>query len=200
MYISHNTHSSLDRFVRKTDLTWQFRLKIALGISSGMHFLHSASPPIVHRDLKSPNILMCSNDPNFPIVAKVSDFGLSTMNIPGLKFDRDILNPCWLAPECMAKKQTFAPMSDVYSFGIIMWELIVGQHPFDEFNIKFSSALEDKIKAGLRPTLPVDCPDQVTQLVVKCWEGSAEKRPTFGEIEKELQVLLEEFSAKKLLQ
>lgn len=189
----------LDRFLRKMDLTWKFRLKIALDIASGMHFLHTAKPAIVHRDLKSPNILMCGNDPSLPIVAKVSDFGLSAMTIPGLKYDRDILNPCWLAPECMSKKQTFAPASDVYSFAIIMWELIVGQHPFDEFNIKFSSTLEDKIKAGLRPTLPVDCPDQVAQLVLKCWDSETFKRPSFAAITEELQtMLLEEFSEKKL--
>lgn len=78
-------------------------MKVAMEVASGMHYLHSANPPFIHKDLKSPNILLLDTDPMAPICAKVSDFGTTTrMYVQYLQedaLDRSVANPTWLAPE-----------------------------------------------------------------------------------------------------
>jgi len=61
--------------MKKKQLESPLRFRIALDIAQGMAHLHSFKPPFVHRDLKSPNVLICSSSERAPIVAKVSDFG-----------------------------------------------------------------------------------------------------------------------------
>src|SRR5690349_8052541 len=108
-----------------------------------MRFLHSLSPPLIHRDLKSANVLVClsgvrsflvlilcvklaSCNPMDPVVAKVTDFGLSSeLVLPAIKessVTRAVMNPTWLAPE-ITKGDEYSEKSDVYSFGIIVNEV-----------------------------------------------------------------------------
>ena len=149
---------------REKPVSMGFILCAAIDIARGMSFLHSASPPIVHRDLKSPNILLTMKDDTFdeslyifppesekvpddnlvrPIIAKVADFGLSTRSsLPSE--GRLVDNPLWLAPEVI-KNLPYSTKADVYSFGIILWELHTCKVPFEEFNIRFLFQLEDKV-------------------------------------------------------
>eukprot|EP01119_Soliformovum_irregulare_P008926 TRINITY_DN2201_c0_g2_i2.p1 TRINITY_DN2201_c0_g2~~TRINITY_DN2201_c0_g2_i2.p1 ORF type:complete len:132 (+),score=31.06 TRINITY_DN2201_c0_g2_i2:138-533(+) len=95
---------------------------------------------------------------------------------------RKVDNPRWLAPECMMFKP-YNEKADVYSFGIVMWELLTSEPPFDEFNIAFSSQLEDEIIAGKRPTLPKAHQNNTYgQLYRACVEGDMWLRPSFTEI------------------
>ena len=90
----------------------------------------------------------------------------------------------WLAPEIM-KKDQYTEKADVFSFGIMLWELLVRQKPFDEYDIAksgFISQLEDAIIGGLRPTIPVDCPIRYRELICDCWHGDPKARPNFEEI------------------
>jgi serine/threonine protein kinase len=117
-------------------LNWPLRIKIALDVARGMGELHSFRPPIVHRDLKSPNVLLCSTDLG-GTVAKVSDFGTSLLLLnEALREEsqatRTVSLPTWLAPEVIAGRE-YTEKSDVYAFGIIMWELLTRQHPFSEY-------------------------------------------------------------------
>lgn len=81
-------------------LGWDTKLKLALDIAWGMQFLHNTSPPTVHRDLKSPNVLLKSL-PEAPFVqAKISDFGLSRSMVSGF-VAKVVDNPNWCAPESM---------------------------------------------------------------------------------------------------
>ena len=169
---------------RSAPLPMGYLLCVALDIARGMAFLHGASPPIVHRDLKSPNVLLMMTDDEFdekpymeveesldvddhhhdeddsrktgpnisdksktPLtrlpIAKISDFGLSTKSsLPSE--GRLVDNPLWLAPEVI-RSLPYSTKADVYSFGIILWELHSCQIPFAEFNIRFSFQLEDKV-------------------------------------------------------
>jgi len=72
------------RPIARADFPWRLRLMIALDIARGMRFLHTLSPPIVHRDLRSPNVFLMSLSIDAPVVAKVADFGLSRMLAPKL--------------------------------------------------------------------------------------------------------------------
>ncbi|KAL6041851.1 Pleckstrin y domain [Balamuthia mandrillaris] len=168
-------------FLRKNKkLGWLARIKIALDIAKGMRFLHSMSPPVIHRDLKSANILMNGTR------AKVSDFGLSTVHALTIK-SRDVDNPLWLAPEII-KGEEASEKADIYSFGILLWEIATHEQPFSEFSYDFISALEDQIvEEGLRPTVPPNAPKEYAKLMRACWDADAKKRPSFFRIVKLLR-------------
>ncbi|EFA77446.1 leucine-rich repeat-containing protein [Heterostelium album PN500] len=169
------------------EMSWILRLKIALDISSGMAFLHSSTPPIIHRDLKSPNILLASTDERSPVIAKVVDFGLS-----GLQHtitNRGVENPVWLAPEVI-EKQEASTQSDVYAFGVILWELLTYQDFFGDLG--FMSLLEDKVVSGERPPIPDDCPSAYAQLIRDCWQNDPNSRPSFSEVEDRIMAMVSE--------
>ena len=112
------------------ELTWPRRLRMALDAAAGMLYLHARSPPLIHRDLKSPNLLV---DASWRV--KVADLGLSkvleevtapagasgTAGVPG--------NPRWLAPEVMEGGRP-SPATDVFSFAVVMWELVTWELPW----------------------------------------------------------------------
>ncbi|KAL6521434.1 Calcium/calmodulin-regulated receptor-like kinase 2 [Orobanche gracilis] len=105
-------------------LSWDERLQIALDISHGIEYLHEgAVPPVIHRDLKCANILL-----DHSMGAKVADFGLSNEEVfdgrnSGLKCTYVYMDPAYIS----TSKLTM--MSDIYSFGIIIFELITAIHP-----------------------------------------------------------------------
>ncbi|KYQ93736.1 leucine-rich repeat-containing protein (LRR) [Tieghemostelium lacteum] len=168
-----------------TTLSWPVILKIASDVASGMSYLHNSTPPLVHRDLKSPNILL-STIPDEPyITAKVSDFGLSRSVVQGF-VSKVVDNPTWLAPEVL-KAHEYNEKGDVYSFGMILWELYHMEIPFDEYDFKFMSTLEDNIVAGLRPTIRDNCNAQFADLITRCWNSDPFLRPSFDHILKHLQ-------------
>jgi len=114
-----------------------------------------------------------------------------TFERAGSILGRDVISPYWLAPEVMKGLEYSSP-GDVYSFGIILWELYTRQHPFDEFNIKFMHQLEHKIMdEDLRPTIPQNCLSEYADLVTSCWHPDPKSRPTFKFILTQLQYLQE---------
>lgn len=138
------------------------------------------------RDLKSPNVLLASVSPSEAPMAKVSDFGLSKQ-LFGKLAGREVFNPDWLAPEVILDRP-HTTAADVYSFGIILWEMISLSHPFSEFDARFRGMpdilKEDAIaKAGLRPTIPANVGEPwYVQLIQDCWDETAEARPSFEEV------------------
>lgn len=171
-------------------------LKLALDIANGMNFLHAATPPFIHRDLKTPNIMVTRtvNDPGTDIAAKVADFGLTNrMVIPLRKegrLDRAVTNPTWQAPEIL-REEEFSEKSDVYAYGLILWELYTRSHPYSELNSSFLYEIEDAALSGMRPAIPADCPEEYSRLVVACWADNPQDRPTFPLILEELHSMIE---------
>lgn len=157
------------------------KLIIIYGIASGMQYLHSNN--IIHRDLKPSNILV--DDFLFP---KICDFGLSKMlhtddsmtiqSSSGIK--GTIL---YLSPEII-KSNNYTKSGDVYAFGIIVYEIMTNQIPyngFNEVNIIFNVA------DGLRPKIEVPIPKAYRNLIEKCWSQNPNDRPTFNDIVDELK-------------
>ena len=105
-------------------LPWPLRLRMAIEAAQGMHYLHSSSPPVIHRDLKSLNLLV---DADHHI--KVADFGLSRMlSDASLSLQSsgtmNNVNPRWLAPELLRGGKA-SPASDLYAYGIALWGALI---------------------------------------------------------------------------
>lgn len=110
--------------------SWPLRLRIALDIALGMNYLHMLEPPLCHRDLRSPNILLKSTQAESPDpVAKVADFGLTVAVVDRLGYG-PTESWRWSAPEVVTASQ-YTHSSDIWSFGILLLELITAELPYD---------------------------------------------------------------------
>ncbi|XP_044344978.1 leucine-rich repeat receptor protein kinase HPCA1-like [Triticum aestivum] len=183
-------------------LDWKKRLRIALGSARGLAYLHElADPPIIHRDIKSTNILLDDN-----LKAKVADFGLSKLVADTEKghVSTQVKGTLgYLDPEYYMTQQ-LSEKSDVYSFGVVMLELLSARLPITkgryivrEFRIAIDPnehdyyglqgiidpAIHDAAKsAGFR---------RFVQLAMECVEESASKRPTMSSVVKEIETMLQ---------
>ncbi|PSS01097.1 Receptor-like protein kinase [Actinidia chinensis var. chinensis] len=109
-------------------LTWHRRMKIALDMARGLEYLHEhCNPPVIHRDLKSSNVLLDSN-----FNAKLSDFGLAitdgTQNKKNIKLSGTL---GYVAPEYLLDGK-LTDKSDVYAFGVVLLELLLGRKPVEK--------------------------------------------------------------------
>ncbi|XP_042385667.1 probable serine/threonine-protein kinase DDB_G0282963 isoform X2 [Zingiber officinale] len=122
---------SLYRLLQRstTRLDWRKRILMALDIAKGMNYLHRCNPPIVHRDLKSSNLLV---DKNWTV--KVGDFGLSRLKHETyLTTKSGKGTPQWMAPEVL-RNEPSDEKSDVYGYGVILWELATEKIPWYNLN------------------------------------------------------------------
>lgn len=101
--------------------------RIAYGIAKGMYYLHNQYPVVIHRDLKSPNVLLGTNVRE----VNLTDFGLSRLRVESLVDTGPGGTPEWMAPELL-RQQPFNEQSDVFSFGVILWELVMCEKPWKE--------------------------------------------------------------------
>ncbi|XP_035382211.1 ephrin type-A receptor 3 isoform X1 [Electrophorus electricus] len=188
-------NGSLDSFLKKHDGQFTVIQLVGMmrGIAAGMQYLSEMN--YVHRDLAARNILVNGN-----LVCKVSDFGLSRV----LEDDPEAAYTTrggkipirWTAPEAIAYRK-FTSASDVWSYGIVMWEVIsYGERPYWEMSN------QDVIKAideGYRLPAPMDCPVVLHQLMLDCWEKSRGERPKFSQIVTALDRLIRNPSSLKQL-
>ena len=169
-------------------LAWALRMKIAFDVACAMKYLHSQDPPILHRDLKSPNVLIMHANPNAysSTVAKLADFGHA--GPPSLYSTVPIDNPCWLAPEVLLHKG-FSTASDVYAYGVILWELVSRNRPFNDF--RFNHEIHDAVVAAVRPTIPSGTDVSMVLLIKQCWNQNIPVRPKFSQIVRRLLHIVE---------
>ena len=140
-------------------LSWDDRKRIATEIAQGMNYLHSATPSIIHRDLKSLNILL---DDCFR--AKIADFGWTRTK--AINMTSKIGTFQWMAPEVI-DGQIYTEKADVFSYGIILWEIAAREPPYK--NIMGTKVSLDVIKYDLRPEVPPKTPEAFAKLMKRCW-------------------------------
>ena len=143
-----------------------------------MKYLHQQE--IIHRDLKSDNILMDAN--YYP---HICDFGLSKCvnNFLSATMTGAIGTPIYMAPELFKEDPHYTTKVDVFAFAILAYEIITEKVPYNELGKKISPfALGHKIMKGYRPKFPNDFPQKLKNLIEKCWNQTANERPSFDEI------------------
>ncbi|KAH9779466.1 Receptor-like serine/threonine-protein kinase [Citrus sinensis] len=191
-------NGSLDTFlhgksVTKKNLDWPSRYKIAVGAARGIAYLHhDCIPHIIHRDIKSSNILLDQN-----MEARVSDFGLATLMEAEKTHVSTIVAGTfgYLAPGRATAK------GDVYSFGVVLLELLTGKRPMDEAFLEegtklvtwVKAVMQDKREEYVTDTSLEGCPineiNDVFSIASMCLEPEPSKRPTMTEVVKMLELI-----------
>ncbi|KAJ9179724.1 hypothetical protein P3X46_008058 [Hevea brasiliensis] len=183
-------------------LDWKRRLRIALGSARGLTYLHElADPPIIHRDVKSTNILLDEN-----LTAKVADFGLSKLVSDSTKghVSTQVKGTLgYLDPEYYMTQQ-LTEKSDVYSFGVVMLELVTAKQPIEKGKyivreVRMAMDKNDEEHYGLKEIMDPAIRNstnlvgfgRIVDLAMQCVEESAAERPTMSEVVKEIETILQ---------
>nr|XP_034955244.1 mitogen-activated protein kinase kinase kinase 11 [Zootoca vivipara] len=161
----------------------------AVQIAHGMQYLHcEAIVPVIHRDLKSNNILLAEYADDGDVsgkTLKITDFGLAREWHKTTKMSA-AGTYAWMAPEVI-KSSTFSRGSDVWSYGVLLWELLTGEVPYrgiDGLAVAYGVAVNK-----LTLPIPSTCPEPFARLMAECWEQDPHRRPTFASILSQLTVL-----------
>lgn len=168
------------------------RLLIAMDVAFGMEYLHGKK--IVHFDLKSDNLLVNLRDPHRPI-CKVGDLGLSKVKCHTLISGGVRGTLPWMAPELLnGSSSLVSEKVDVFSFGIVMWELITGEEPYSDLH--YGAIIGGIVSNTLRPPVPELCDPDWRSLMERCWSAEPSERPNFTEIANELRGMAAKISSK----
>ncbi|XP_039041677.1 serine/threonine-protein kinase STY46-like isoform X2 [Hibiscus syriacus] len=154
---------------------------VTVDVCKGMEYLHQKH--IIHRDLKTANLLMDTDN-----VVKVADFGVARFQNQGGVMTAETGTYRWMAPEVI-NHQPYDQKADVFSFAIVLWELVTAKVPYDTMT-PLQAALG--VRQGLRPDLPENAHPKLLDLMQRCWEAAPDERPSFSEITAQLETLLEE--------
>jgi serine/threonine protein kinase len=164
---------------RDKPLDWGIRYRLAMDISTGLEDIHSHG--VLHRDLKSLNVLLDGN-----LRAKLTDFGLATTKLTSSRHSSVQGTPHWMAPE-VANGDADSQGSDVYSLGMVLFELAAHRHPYP--NLKPMQVL-GQVMQGKQETIPDNCPPSFKRLIMDCWTV-AEKRPKAVDVTTRLRPMLD---------
>ncbi|KAM3343848.1 serine/threonine-protein kinase EDR1 isoform X2 [Capsicum galapagoense] len=159
------------------------RLRMALDVSRGMSYLHRRNPPIVHRDLKSSNLLV---DKSWTV--KVGDFGLSKLkHATFLTANSGRGTPQWMAPEVL-RNEPSTEKSDVFSFGVILWELMTESIPWKDLNPLQVVGVVGFMDGRL--DIPQELDPRVSAIILECWQSEPELRPSFEDISRRMAEII----------
>ncbi len=195
---------SLRRVLDTQAVGWDVKVRIATEVARGMALVHSLGR--IHRDLKADNILMTAD-----MRAKIADFGtagLVTMATKAIqKFEeeeeedlvalrtqtvrlrtRGVGTPLWMAPEVLAGR-AYDGKVDVYSYGIVLWEIASQRLPWEDVQGRFLlAALLEAIEAGRRPGVEDGWPRGFCSVMQRCWMLGPADRPDFSSIVTNLMI------------
>ncbi|CAB9517041.1 activated protein kinase catalytic subunit alpha-1 [Seminavis robusta] len=142
-------------------------LQICRDVAQGLRYLHSSRPPVFHGDMKAKNILVDSR-----MRAKLCDFGLSdkTANlVTG--------TPYWMAPEYLTGRAHYDCSCDIYSMGIIIWEIYARKNPYEGDHLRDVLRKVCNRRVNKRPEIDETFPPKMVELMKKCWSADPLARP-----------------------
>jgi len=183
--------STLFELLRQDKLSLKQRYAILVGVCAGMYFLHSSDPPVLHRDLKSLNVLVDA----YGTQGKLCDFGLAVFKsqvrtaitsgksiapvasaVPAARVAGSVVGSYpWMAPETMQAKP-FTSAADIFSLGVIIWELLSGKEPWE--HARSADIIRQEVLAGIRLSIPNEVHPGFQQLVQQCWNPDPSARPS----------------------
>jgi serine/threonine protein kinase len=193
-----STFGSLHRVMRSHSLPWALTVRMLGDIAAGVAFLHESG--IVHRDLKTDNVLVFSLSESETVLAKLTDFGTAVdavVMVGGAKGKNQsslVGTPIYMAPELLLRSAKPSEETDVYAFGIMMYELAAELEPFADIPYMFD--LAPAVTSGRRPTWP----DMVTEtaptgyvaLTESCWHQEPSQRPNITSVLASIDAILDD--------
>uniref|UniRef100_A0A3Q3M1H7 Ankyrin repeat and kinase domain containing 1 n=1 Tax=Mastacembelus armatus TaxID=205130 RepID=A0A3Q3M1H7_9TELE len=191
MVIEHMSNGSVKSLLASHSLMWPKKFQMIHETSLGMNFLHSMNPPLLHLNLKTSNILLDDH-----LHVKISDFGLVHWEEGMSKklFMEELIargNISYIPPETFTQCPDPPGITfDVYSFGIVMWEILTQQKPY-------AGMMLLQVSHGKRPCVemipeqkPHEC-DQMINIMQQCWDQDHRKRPQFSDTVRKTEALSE---------
>uniref|UniRef100_A0A6N2MRV7 non-specific serine/threonine protein kinase n=1 Tax=Salix viminalis TaxID=40686 RepID=A0A6N2MRV7_SALVM len=165
---------------RRKKLAFKIVIQLALDLSRGLSYLHSKK--IVHRDVKTENMLLDATR-----TLKIADFGVARVEAQN---PRDMTGETgtlgYMAPEVLDGKP-YNRKCDVYSFGICLWEIYCCDMPYPD--LSFAEVSSAVVRQHLRPEIPRCCPSSLASVMRKCWDANSEKRPEMDEVVRLLEAI-----------
>jgi serine/threonine protein kinase len=210
-YIMELMDMTLSEMLEDSDLSLVRCVDVMLQIAEGINYLHSRD--LVHRDLKTDNILvkrdrpasedsMSAPEAEALWIAKLSDFGTMKWTMESTAYENQTVpigTTMFMAPEAYDLEagdrppERFHPKkTDVYSFGVICFCVLIGEptpFPPAEFMKRSVKAFKGRVRKGKRPQLPPNCPNCLSGLIQQCWGGNPVNRPDFQTICRELRYI-----------
>jgi serine/threonine protein kinase len=180
-------HVSLGNLVKQQrSLNTAFKIRALLDTARGMEFLHHNK--ILHRDLKTDNVLIASMDARAPVVGKLSDFGTSRFagSDSLVTKTKGVGTPVFMAPEVLAGKK-YDHAADVFSFGMMCWNVWTQLVPYADFENQF--AIFRFVDEGKRLAIPDDMPAALREVTEASWAHDQARRPSFDEIVHKIEAL-----------
>jgi tRNA A-37 threonylcarbamoyl transferase component Bud32 len=180
---------SLSSVMQKMKLTTSMKLAILHETAKAIQFLHMNS--VIHRDIKPQNILVFSLEPKSLVHVKLTDFGTSRfISDDKMTVTKNVGTISYMSPEALGKNPRIDKSADIYSFAILMWEVMTEQQPFSEY--EWHSDIEMHVKEGKRlgiePSNNIDA--ALVKLIEDCWHQDPASRPPITSVVERLTSLL----------
>ncbi|EOA32012.1 hypothetical protein CARUB_v10015255mg [Capsella rubella] len=158
---------------RRRKLAFKVVIQLSLDLARGLSYLHSQK--IVHRDVKTENMLLDKSR-----TLKIADFGVARLeasNPNDMTGETGTLG--YMAPEVL-NGSPYNRKCDVYSFGICLWEIYCCDMPYPD--LSFSEVTSAVVRQNLRPEIPRCCPSSLANVMKRCWDANPDKRPEMEEV------------------
>ncbi|GMH08458.1 hypothetical protein Nepgr_010298 [Nepenthes gracilis] len=165
---------------RRKKLAYEPVIQLALDLSRGLSYLHSKK--IVHRDVKTENMLLDHHR-----TVRIADFGVARVEAQNPKdMTGETGTLGYMAPEVLEGKP-YSRKCDVYSFGICLWEIYCCDMPYADLG--FAEVSSAVVRRNLRPKIPRCCPNSLANIMKRCWDANADKRPDMDEVVRMLEAI-----------